>query len=73
MSSREVFTKDNRPPLLEYRRRFPVRAVRVNGPFECVTKDHGTVPCDDGYVAYDESAYPYPIGAEEFDKLYKPV
>lgn len=56
----------------EYRRRVPVRAIRMPGPFTVETSN-GTVSCSNGYLAVDARGFPYPIDALEFELIYDPV
>jgi hypothetical protein len=44
-------------------------AVRMTGPFACVTAN-GLVSCKDGYLALDPEGYPYPIERDIFEKSY---
>jgi len=48
------------------------RAARVEGPFEVVTKE-GVLTCADGYLAFDHRGWPYPIAADEFERIYEPA
>ena len=64
------FNRDNLPTgFLEYKRRVPVRAVPIEGPFEVETRE-GVLTCPDGWLALDASGNPYPIASDEFPKLY---
>lgn len=64
------YSKDNLPDgFREYQRRVPVRAIRIDGPFEVKTRE-GTLTCPDGWLAIDTSGCPYPIDADEFPRLY---
>jgi len=40
------------------------------GPFEVETRE-GTLTCEDGWLAIDSDGYPYPIAADEFNKIYE--
>jgi hypothetical protein len=53
-----------------YRRKNVVWMMRVDGPFKVKTM-HGTVECDDGFVAVDEEGWPYPIAASVHAKSYE--
>ncbi|MEQ8231752.1 MAG: hypothetical protein RLW61_04595 [Gammaproteobacteria bacterium] len=67
-----LVTPDNVPPshFGKYRKKVLATAARIAGPFRVVTPQ-GEVECRDGWLALDESGEPYPIGAEEFEKLYE--
>jgi hypothetical protein len=54
----------------EYRKKVLTRAMRIEGPFTVDTLE-GTLECKDGYLAFDASGNPYPIDAQEFEKLYE--
>lgn len=54
----------------KYRKKVLTRAARVEGEF-CAMTQEGPISCKDGYVALDESGYPYPIAYREFHKLYE--
>lgn len=56
----------------EYRKKIPVRATRIIGPFEVITRE-GRMSCEDGWLAIDSRGWPYPIAADEFDRAYEPV
>lgn len=47
-------------------------ARKVEGPFKVETRE-GTLQCRNGYLALDSEGYPYPIAAEEFEKIYEPA
>ena len=53
----------------EYRKIYTTKAVRVTGPFTVVTRE-GVITCQDGYLAVDSGGWPYPIAADEFDRIY---
>jgi len=44
-------------------------AVRIDGPFACITKE-GPLVCRDGYLALDTQGYPYPVSREIFEATY---
>lgn len=47
-------------------------ARREPGPFAVVTRE-GTMRCPDGWLAIDAHGNPYPIAADEFDRIYEEV
>lgn len=49
-----------------------IRAIRMDGPFTVETSED-IVRCEDGYMAIDSRGYPYPIAAEEFERIYRPI
>nr|BDD43756.1 hypothetical protein 16 [bacterium] len=53
-----------------YRKRKPVRAMRVDGQFECRYRGR-TLRCEDGYVVVGRYGNPYPLEKEEFEELYE--
>lgn len=57
-------------------RRFAKRtttpAIRIDGPFSVKTRE-GTITCEDGWLAVDSGGWPYPIAADEFDRIYAQV
>jgi hypothetical protein len=65
--SREVLPAGN---YRIYRKRVFTHAVRVIGPFTVQTRE-GQLFCADGYLAIDSAGYPYPIAAEEFERVYE--
>lgn len=69
------FAKDDVPDPADWprwRRRQLTPAIRVVGPFQVVTQ-HGTVQCDDGWLAVDSEGFPCPIAADVFAQTYEPV
>jgi len=54
----------------KYRKQHLIQATRVIGPFEVETRE-GTLTCNDGWLAIDSDGHPYPVAAEEFDKIYE--
>jgi hypothetical protein len=48
------------------------RAVRMSGYFEVWTRE-GLMSCDDGWLALDSKGNPYPIAADEFERIYRPA
>ncbi len=66
------FSKDELPNPQDfnlYRKIALTQAVRIDGPFTVETRE-GTLSCPDGWLAVDAHDWPYPIAAEEFDKIY---
>lgn len=64
------FTRDNIPSHMnEWQKRVTTKAVRIQGPFEVETRE-GTLRCPDGYLAVDTGGWPYPIAADEFERIY---
>lgn len=58
-----------------YRKKVPVRMIRMEGPFTVATKE-GTLSCQDGWLALDSSGYPYPVADADHRDMYekeKPV
>ena len=53
-----------------YRKKTITRAARIHGSFEVETRE-GTLSCPDGWLALDTAGWPYPIAAEEFEKIYE--
>lgn len=56
----------------EYRKVATTQAIRINGPFSVQTRE-GLITSEDGYLAVDAHGWPYPIAADEFEKIYTPV
>ncbi len=52
-----------------WKKRHVTLAKRIEGPFEVVTRE-GAVTCPDGYLAIDSAGWPYPIAADEFERIY---
>ncbi len=55
-----------------YRKKVLTFAIRMPGPFEVQTRE-GRLKCPDGYLAFDQHGWPYPIAWDEFDKIYEPA
>ena len=53
-----------------YRKCFRPKAIRMTGPFQCLTSEGNVASCADGWLAIDSQGYPYPIGAAEFEATY---
>ncbi len=53
-----------------YRNKTLFLAIRIDGPFEAETCK-GKEFCQDGYVVVDAQGWPYPIAAEEFERIYE--
>lgn len=56
-----------------WRKRKVTAAVRIIGPFSVESHQEGVLSCADGYLAVDESGWPFPINLDEFEALYEPV
>jgi hypothetical protein len=54
-----------------YRLKQPLRAMRMAGPFRCVTAEGHIISCQDGWLALDRNGHPYAITAEEFEATYE--
>jgi hypothetical protein len=54
-----------------YRKIFQPKAIRMVGPFHCLTGEGNIASCADGWLAIDSQGYPYPIGAAEFETTYE--
>lgn len=73
-----TYTRDNLRPAFEatdwreYRKTATTMAVRIDGEFTVKTRE-GTLTCPDGYLAVDAHGWPYPIAADEFERIYEPV
>lgn len=69
-------TKDHlasfEPSLRLYRKKTLTRAMRMEGAFEVATL-HGVMKCMDGYLAFDNQDWPYPIARDEFKLIYEEV
>lgn len=50
----------------------PTKICRVHEPF-IVETIHGEVTCYDGYIGIDSQGFPYPIDADEFLNIYRPM
>jgi hypothetical protein len=70
--TKPLFTSDNLPDGVfgEYRKTYTTPAVRMRGPFRCLTSEGNVAPCDDGWLAIDSRGFPYPINAPEFERTY---
>jgi len=66
-------TRENLPEgaYREYRKTYTPQAMRMSGPFFCLTSEGNVVSCADGWLAIDSEGHPYPIGAEEFARTYQ--
>ena len=53
-----------------YRKKTLTQAVRITGPFTVRTRE-GWLNCTDGWLALDAGGWPYPIDAEEFQRIYE--
>jgi hypothetical protein len=53
-----------------YKKVFRPKAIRMSGPFSCLTGEGNIASCEDGWLAIDSQGHPYPIGAAEFDSTY---
>lgn len=47
-------------------------AKRMDEPFEVETRE-GALRCEDGWLAVDSLGHPYPIAADEFERIYEPA
>jgi hypothetical protein len=56
-----------------YKKKQYTRALRIEGPFSCVTIDGEEVTCKDGYLAIDSHGHPYPIARHEMDAIYEEI
>ena len=67
------YTKDSLPlgDWQYFRKTATTQMARVNGPFVVETL-HGSVICQDGWLAVDTAGYPYPIAADEHTNSYEP-
>jgi archaellum component FlaC len=70
--TREDLEKADNVPFGRYQKTALVRVVRIEGPF-AVKNREGTLHCADGYLALDSEGYPYPVGHEEFERIYRPA
>lgn len=70
--SMKTFDPDNLPEggWGYYQKHSITRAQRIEGPFTVHTRE-GVMVCSDGWLAIDSLGYPYPIAAEEFDRIYR--
>lgn len=55
-----------------FRKKVLTSAVRIQGRFTVATSE-GPLTCEDGWLAVDARGYPYPIAADEFEKIYEPA
>ncbi len=53
-----------------YAKQTTTPARRIKGPFDVMTRE-GAISCEDGWLAVDSGGWPYPIAADEFDRIYK--
>lgn len=56
----------------EYVKITVTRAVRMPGYFEVWTRE-GLMTCHDGWLCLDAKGNPYPVAAEEFERIYRPA
>lgn len=69
------FTKNDTSKIKDtakYHKKMITEAKRIEGPFECMTRE-GILVCEDGYLAMDSEGWPYPIAKGEFENVYEPV
>jgi hypothetical protein len=64
----DIVFRDSR----QYRKKVLVRAVRITGSFRVRTRE-GLLECQDGYLCWDSSGYPYPVARDEFEAIYELV
>jgi hypothetical protein len=70
-----IFSVNTLPPredFVEYQKINPTRMIRITGVFKVATK-HGVVECEDGYLAIDDTGYPYPVAKDVFERSYRPL
>lgn len=70
-----IYDRDTLPPgedFNHYRRTGPIRAKRVYGPFQVVSRE-GVTYCEDGWLALDDEGFPYSITNKEFERNYEPI
>lgn len=53
-----------------YRKKSLTKAMRMEGPFIVQTRE-GELTCSNGWLAVDAHGWPYPIAADEFEKIYE--
>jgi hypothetical protein len=53
-----------------FRKEYRPLAIRITGPFSCLTGEGNVASCEDGWLAIDSQGHPYPIGAAEFESTY---
>jgi hypothetical protein len=53
-----------------FRKIYRPKAIRMSGPFSCLTGEGNVASCEDGWLAIDSRGHPYPIGAAEFESTY---
>ena len=53
-----------------FRKVYKPKAVRMSGPFSCLTGEGNVASCENGWLAIDSHGHPYPIGATEFESTY---
>jgi len=71
--SEPTFTRENIPDYIvfrKYHKRVATGAARIQGPFSVRTRE-GVITCEDGWLAIDSGGWPYPIAADEFDRIYE--
>lgn len=70
----DVFVTRDRIPAADfrrYRKAYLPKAIRMDGPFHCLTSEGNVASCADGWLAIDSQGFPYPIGAAEFEATYE--
>ena len=70
----QSFSRDRLPKsddFRTYRKTYRPQAIRISGPFECLTGEGNVAACTDGWLAIDSQGFPYPIGAAEFAATYE--
>lgn len=55
----------------EYVKVRPTLAIRMPGPFSCLTSEGNVASCADGWLAVDSRGFPYPVNAAEFLATYR--
>jgi hypothetical protein len=69
-----TYTRDELPDgaWCEYRKVSTTKMIRLPGRFKVQTRE-GVITCEDGFLAMDSGGWPYPIAADEHDRIYEPV
>jgi hypothetical protein len=73
VTEEQVFARGALPPTEDfglYQKKQLTHAVRIAGPFSVETRE-GTLTCPDGWLALDSGGWPYPIAADEFERIYE--
>ena len=75
MDTDRLFTRDSLPDgeYLRFRKTYSPVAIRMSGPFSCMTSEGNIASCADGWLAVDSRGHPYPVNAEEFTATYEIV